>query len=129
MATRAVTQAYDDAMRPSGLRATQYGLLLGIRRLAPVSAAALEAAMLADQTTLARALKVLEKEGLIRRASHPDRRMKRIELTPAGRARLARAHRLWRQAQARMVALIGARGWSEMRRRLGILLQAARPGG
>jgi DNA-binding MarR family transcriptional regulator len=126
MATRAVTQIYDDAMRPCGLRVTQYGLLLRIRRLEPVSAAALEDALLADQTTLARALKVLEADGLIRRAPHPDKRIKRIELTAKGRKRLAQAHRLWAAAQSRMVGLIGAAAWDDTRRRLGRLLQAAR---
>jgi DNA-binding MarR family transcriptional regulator len=124
MATRAVTQVYDDAMRPSGLRVTQYGLMMRIERLQPVSAAALEGSLHADQTTLARALKVLENDGLIRRVPNPDKRVKRIALTAAGRKRLAHARRLWTEAQANMVGLIGDAAWKDTRRRLGKLLKA-----
>ena len=122
--TRAVTQIYDDAMRPAGLRITQYSLLVRIARLGPVSAAALVGALHADQTTLARALKLLEKDRLVRRAPQPDRRVKRIELTPQGRRKLAEARVLWDQAQRRAVGLIGQADWSDLRGRLGLLLAA-----
>ena len=134
--TRAVTQIYDDAMRPAGLRVTQYGLLMRIDRLGPVSAAALVGALHADQTTLARALKLLEKSGLVHRAPHADQRAKPIELTAQGRRKLARARKLWLGAQQRMVGLMGERDWLDMRVRLGDLLgvaakesRAARPRG
>ena len=81
--------------------------------------------MHADQTTLARALKVLENDGLIRRVPNPDKRVKRIALTAAGRKRLAHARRLWTEAQANMVGLIGDAAWKDTRRRLGRLMEAA----
>lgn len=124
MATRAVTQIYDDAMRPSGLRVTQYSLLARIARLQPVNAATLEDEMYADQTTLARALKVLEKDGLIRRVPNPDKRVKQIELTQAGRKRLVDARELWAAAQADIVGLIGDAAWKDTRTRLVRLLDA-----
>lgn len=125
MATRAVTQLYDDALRPSGLRVTQYGLLGRIERLQPISAAALESSLYADQTTLARALKVLEKDGLIRRVANPDKRVKKIELTTQGGKRLAHARALWREAQDRMVGRIGKDAWRGMHDGLIRLLDAA----
>ena len=134
--TRAVTQLYDDAMRPAGLRITQYGLLSRIARLGPVSAAVLVDSLHADQTTLARALKLLEQDGLVRRAPHSDRRAKRIELTAEGGRKLAEARKLWLAAQQRMVGLIGEAEWRAMRGRLNGLLgvaakesRAARPRG
>lgn len=122
--TRAVTQIYDDAMRPSGLRVTQFGLLSRISRLQPVSAARLVDSLHADQTTLARALKLLEGEGLVRRAAQADRRLKRIELTASGERKLTEARKLWSGAQVRMIALIGERAWREARSRLGSVLAA-----
>lgn len=88
--TRAVTRLYDDAMRPAGLRITQFSLLSRISRLQPVSAARLVESLHADQTTLARALKLLEGEGLMRRAAQADRRLKRIQLTGVGERKLPR---------------------------------------
>lgn len=111
MATRAITQLYDEAMRPSGLRVTQYSMLTRIARLQPVNAAVLESSLYADQTTLARALKVLEKDGLIRRVANPDKRIKRIELTALGRKRVDHARKLWVEAQGRMVGQIGKDTW------------------
>ena len=124
MATRAVTQLYDDAMRPSGLRVTQYSLLSRIERLQPISASALESSLYFDQTTLARALKVLEKDGLIRRAPNPDRRVKKIELTPLGLKRVAQARTLWRAAQDRMVGKIGKGMWKDTRDGLNRMMDA-----
>ena len=127
--TRAVTQYYDDAMRPVGLRITQYGLLVRIGQLQPVSAAALVDALHADQTTLARALKVLEKEGLIHRASAAtgakDQRVKAVALTALGRRRVAEARKLWRRAQQHMVGLIGDARWGATRQGLQRVLAAA----
>lgn len=124
MATRAVTQLYDDAMRPSGLRVTQYSLLSRIERLQPISASALESSLYFDQTTLARALKVLEKDGLIRRATNPDKRTKTIELTALGRKRVGHARTLWAEAQARLVGLIGRDAWRGTHEGLGRVLNA-----
>ena len=122
MVTRAVTQIYDDTMRPSGLRVTQFSLLSRIDRLGPVSAANLVDAVHADQTTLARALKVLEGDGLIHRVPQADQRVKLIELTAKGRKRLTDARQNWRQAQARMIDQIGRKEWDDMRLRLGGIL-------
>ena len=122
--TRAVTQLYDDAMRPAGLRITQFSLLSRISRLQPVSAAQLVDSLHADQTTLARALKLLENEGLVHRVAEADRRQKRIRLTGAGERKLAAARKLWARAQSRMVALIGERQWIAARAQLGGLLAA-----
>lgn len=127
MVTRAVTQLYDDAMRPSGLRVTQYSLLSRLERLGPVSAASLVDPLHADQTTLARALKVLEGDGLIQRAPQADQRVKLIELTAKGRKRVAAARQIWRQAQARMLDQIGREQWDDMRRHLGGILGALGP--
>jgi DNA-binding MarR family transcriptional regulator len=122
--TRAVTQLYDDALRPAGLRITQYSLLSRIRRLQPVSAGALVDTLHADQTTLARALKLLEQEGLVVRAAETDRRLKRIKLTEAGERKYQEARKLWTETQHRVVATIGPGRWREAHRRLGEMLAA-----
>lgn len=118
MATRAITQRYDDALRASGLRVTQYSLLSRIERLQPISAAALVDSLIADQTTLARALKVLEQDGLIRRVTNTDKRVKRIELTEKGGLRVAHARRLWRVAQDDLVRRVGQQEWRDTRSQL-----------
>src|SRR5687768_15012389 len=74
--TRAVTQLYDDVLRPSGLRVTQFGILAAIARLGEANLKQLEDALALDQTTLTRSLSLLERDGVIERAPHPDGRIK-----------------------------------------------------
>ena len=59
-AARAVTQYYDDALRPSGIRATQFSLLSAIKEFGTVSIGALAEESVMDRTTLTRNLKLLK---------------------------------------------------------------------
>jgi hypothetical protein len=48
MVTRAVTQLYDDVLRPSGLRVTQFSILATIARLGEANLKQLEDALAID---------------------------------------------------------------------------------
>ena len=100
---RAVTQLYDDTLRPSGLRITQFTLLVPITRLAD--------ALDLDRTTLARDLKPLTERGLLEITAGQDKRTRMVRLTVQGREAIARAYPLWRQAQARIVQGSEADRW------------------
>ena len=125
MATRVVTQLYDDALRPSGLRVTQFSMLAAIARLGEANLRQLEEALAIDQTTLTRSLGLLERDGLTERVDNPDRRVKAMRLTAKGRATLAAARPLWSLAQDRVLRELGAKGWADARRRLAHLLEVA----
>src|SRR5258706_14888119 len=56
MVTRVVTQLYDDCLRPSGLRVTQFSILAAVARLGEASLKQLEDELAIDQTTLTRGL-------------------------------------------------------------------------
>jgi DNA-binding MarR family transcriptional regulator len=100
---RAVTQLYDDALRPSGLRITQFTLLVGVAISEPVPITRLADALDLDRTTLARDLGPLTERGLVEVSAGDDRRTRVVRLTRQGRDAIARAYPLWRQAQARLV--------------------------
>ena len=125
MATRVVTQLYDDVLRPSGLRVTQFSMLAAIARLGEANLRQLEEALAIDQTTLTRSLGLLERDGLTERAAHPDRRIKALRLTAKGRAVLGTARPLWRRAQEMVLRELGSKGWAEARRRLAHLQDVA----
>lgn len=122
MATRAVTQFYDDSLRAAGLKSTQFSLLAAAATTgtAPISRLANQMAM--DRTTLTRNLKPLVDGGLLRIEAGADRRVRRVTVTADGEAALARALPLWRQAQTRMIDRLGDERWGELLR----LLQTAR---
>ena len=72
MVSRVVTQLYDDCLRPSGLRVTQFSILAAAARLGEASLKQLGDELANDQTTLTRSLTLLECDGVLERASHPD---------------------------------------------------------
>jgi DNA-binding MarR family transcriptional regulator len=102
-ATRAVTAAYDAALRPVDLRITQFSILRILERLGPVGVTrlALEAAL--DRSTMGRNLDPLERRGLVRLSVNAaDQRERVAALTETGRAALSAALPLWQAAQARV---------------------------
>lgn len=106
-ATRAVTQLYDDALRPTGLRITQFSLLVVIHFAGKATITDLAEMAVMDRTTLKRNLEVLEQEGLVRIRPGPDARVRQVRLTPAAREKLEQALPYWAKAQARMAAGLG----------------------
>ena len=106
-AARAVTQMYDEFLRPSGLRATQFSLLMLIRGMGPVRITDLAEEAVMDRTTLKRNVELLEREGLVRIEPGEDARVREVRLTPAAEERLAEALPLWRRAQARVTSELG----------------------
>ena len=74
MAMRSVTRAYDEALRPLGLRATQLLLLVAIAAEGAMSISALADTIGMDRSTLTRNVQPLEEEGLIQRGGEGWRR-------------------------------------------------------
>src|SRR5712664_4668191 len=125
MASRAVTQLYDDDLRPSGLRVTQYSILAMIARMGEANLRQLEDTLAIDQTTLTRSLNLLERYGVTERVPHPDGRIKAMRLTAKGRRALEVARPLWAQAQDKVLRELGTKAWADAQRRLAHLLDAA----
>lgn len=98
-AARAVTQHYDEALRPIGLRATQFSMLTVIRGRGPLSIQELARHLVMDRTTLTRNLRPLRETGYVDVEPGTDRRVREISLTDKGNKVLAQAFPLWREAQ------------------------------
>jgi len=110
-ATRLITQYYDRALAPAGLRSTQYSLLslLSMIGEAPMQDVAFVLAM--DRTTLTRNLNPLLKMGLVKVTMGSDRRSRPLAITPQGLAALEKALPYWQAAQAHIVETLGADRW------------------
>src|SRR5689334_16622792 len=87
-AARAVTQIYESALEPSGLKATQISLLVALALRGPLPLTRLASSLVMDRTTLTRNLMPLRKKGWIANERGPDRRERSVALTRAGRATL-----------------------------------------
>ena len=125
MAARAVTRAYDDALRRAGLRATQFAVLVAVEREGAMSITALAAALGMDRTTLTRNLAPLVKMGLIAVGVEGWRRSRAVGITKKGRSRLREALPLWSRAQENLRGKLGGREWTGVRDSLDQLIQAA----
>jgi len=125
MVTRAVTQLYDDVLRPSGLRVTQFSLLATLAHLGEANLRQLEQRLAVDQTTLTRSLALLERDGVIERVPHPDGRIKAMRPTAKGRRVLDVAWPLWTQAQRLVLRELGTKAWADAKRRLARLRDVA----
>jgi len=125
MAARAVTRAYDDALRPVGLRATQLAVLVAIAVEGAMSITALAKFMIMDRSTLTRNLRPLEGEGLVAVGLEGWRRSRTIEVTEKGRLRLAEALPLWKQAQETLRRKLGEQNWINIHNDLDRLIRAA----
>ena len=125
MVSRAVTQLYDDILRPSGLRVTQFSILATMARRGEANLRQLERALAIDQTTLTRSVNLLERDRMIERLPNPDGRVKAMRLTGKGKRLLDMARPLWAQAQDRVLRELGQPAWADAQRRLARLLHVA----
>src|ERR1700730_16330140 len=124
MAARAVTRAYDRALRPCGLRSTQFAILVAASVAGGIPLHRLAEALGLERTTLTRNLAAIEREGLIEVAD-VDGRPRKVIVLPAGETLLTQALLLWNQAQQRLREKLGEEGWSSLRDSLGDLAKFA----
>ncbi|MGH9831246.1 MAG: MarR family winged helix-turn-helix transcriptional regulator [Blastocatellia bacterium] len=124
-AGRALTRLYDEELRPSGLRITQYGILGVTMAMEPVTVTHLAEETVTDRTTLTRNLKILEDRGFISIREGNDRREREVSLTTEGREALKAAYPFWKKAQARVMKELGDR-WDSLREGLAALVDLSR---
>src|SRR5215217_8954085 len=106
-AARALTQLFDEALAPSGLRATQFTLLVTSRLMGESTINELAERMAMDRTTLSRNLKPLMRSGLLEVRAGEDGRTRLVRVTPAGERALEESYPLWQQAQQQTVSVLG----------------------
>jgi DNA-binding MarR family transcriptional regulator len=115
---RAVTRMYDLALQESGIRSTQFAILVGIAKNQPVAIGALADVLIIDRTTLTRSLRLLQKEGLITISDRSIMRQRFLSITPKGERTLERSLPVWRKAHERFIATVGSDYWTELRNEL-----------
>ena len=114
-AARVVTQFYDSALRPSGLRIPQFTLLQALNHAPGVSQKHLAELLAMDSTTLTRTLALLRRKGWLRSEAGTDRRELRLLLTPAGQREYRRVFPYWQSAQRRLREALGEASWNQLR--------------
>jgi DNA-binding MarR family transcriptional regulator len=126
-ATRILAEVFDDALRPHGLKGTQFTLLAAVGLQGEATVGGLAEALDADRTTLTRTLAPLERDGLLESRPGADRRERRMALTDAGERTLAEAYPAWHRAQASIVEGLGTADWERLMAGLAAVRDLGRP--
>src|SRR5271170_2925520 len=113
-AVRVVNQFYDNELRPSGMRVTQFTLLQALNEVPEVSQKQLAELLEIDSTTLTRTLAPLRRKGWLRSEAGNDRRELRLSLTRAGKRRYDQALPYWQTAQKGMEQALGKRNLGQL---------------
>lgn len=121
--SRQITNIYDEALRPTGLKVTQFSLLSALRNFGPLSVAALAKIIHTDTTSMSRALRPVMEAGWVSVQAGSDRRSKLVALTRKGRQTLASAVPHWQEAQGRISDLLGRSEKKTLDRQLDELAQ------
>jgi DNA-binding MarR family transcriptional regulator len=128
-ASRALTQMYDQELRPEGLRGTQFTILQALTLAGEVTQGRLGGILAIDSTTLTRTLRIMRRDGWVRMQQGEDRREWRLGLTKEGEALYKRALPAWERTQKRVRKRTGDVEWEQLMRLTNGLTQAVIEGG
>ena len=96
---RELTRVYEAKLRPHGLKATQFSILVALAAVGPKPIGMLAAGLGLERTTLTRGADLLIRDGLIAETRSEDSRERQIKLTARGRRKLEAAYPAWKAAQ------------------------------
>jgi DNA-binding MarR family transcriptional regulator len=114
-ATRRITQGYDTALAGTGLRVTQFSLLVMVHHLGAPTMKVLARMLNSDPTTVTRNIQGLTKRRLLTLSPGQDLRERKVILTTPGRTMLLRAFPNWRKAQSHVVASLNRAELTKLR--------------
>jgi DNA-binding MarR family transcriptional regulator len=109
---RALSQLYDDAVRPLGLKTTQFTILQALSLTGEVSQGRLGEILALDSTTLTRTLAIMKRRNWVAMRQGRDGRERLISLSKAGREQLDLASPAWQAVQDRLRLQLGDERWS-----------------
>ena len=107
---RVVTNLYDDALRPLGLKVSQLNILVVTARLGLARPAQVCDILQLDASTLSRNVKPLHAHGWLQVVPEEDARAQPFRLTPKGKRLIEKAVPAWKEAQRQATELLGDEG-------------------
>ncbi len=108
--SRVITSIYDQEMRPFGVNASQFSMLVSIAKMGKASRAELGRANHLERSTSTRNLQLMLDDGWAEEIATEKGRSRPIVLSKAGRELLHSAMPAWRAAQATAERLLGEEG-------------------
>ncbi len=110
MLSRMITNIYDSAMLPFGIKLNQMSILSLVYLGGEVGYDTLCKRLKMEKSTASRNIERMKKKGWIEIVPAQDERRKLLKVTPAGEEILGRVHGAWEKAQIKAVSLLGEEG-------------------
>jgi DNA-binding MarR family transcriptional regulator len=107
MLNRAVTNIYDDALRPLGLKVSQMNILVAAGKMGTARPVEVCERLHLDVSTLSRNVERMKTRGWLEVIPDDDGRTQPFRLTSAGRKLVERAASAWKKAQKQAKSLLG----------------------
>ena len=107
---RVVTNLYDDALRPLGLKVSQLNILVVTAKVGLARPARMCEILQLDASTLSRNVKPLQAHGWLEVVPDEDARAQPFRLTPQGKRLIEKAVPAWEEAQRQATELLGSEG-------------------
>ena len=107
MLNRVVTNIYDEALRPLGLKVSQMNILVAAATMGTARPAAVCERLHLDVSTLSRNVERMKARGWLEVVPDEDGRAQPFRLTARGRKLLEQAAPAWKEAQEEVKALLG----------------------
>ena len=107
---RVVTNFYDDALRPLGLKVSQLNILVVTAKLGLARPAQVCAMLQLDTSTLSRNVERMRAHGWLEVVPDEDARAQPFRLTSQGRRLIEKAVPAWEEAQRQAAELLGDEG-------------------
>lgn len=107
MLNRAVTNLYDDALRPLGLKVSQMNILVATGKLGTARPADVCGHLHLDVSTLSRNVERMKARGWLEVVPDEDGRAQPFRLTSQGRRLLEKAAPAWKIAQQQAKEILG----------------------
>jgi DNA-binding MarR family transcriptional regulator len=108
MLNRVVTNIYDDALRPLGLKVSQMNILVAAAKMGTARPAEVCERLHLDVSTLSRNVDRMKARGWLEVVPAEDGRSQPFRLTDQGKKLLEKAIPSWDEAQDRVKELLGA---------------------
>lgn len=107
MLNRVVTNIYDDALRPLGIKVSQMNILVAAGKMGLARPAVVCEHLHLDVSTLSRNVERMKSKGWLEVVADEDARAQPFQLTREGRRLLERAAPAWQKAQQEAQTLLG----------------------
>lgn len=125
---RVITNLYDEAFRPLGLKISQANILVVAAKLGVARPAQVCELLNLDASTLSRNVERMQAKGWLEVVPEEDGRSQPFRLTAQGRKLLEKAVPAWEEAQEQATALLGEAGVEMLHKVTRPLGLSAKPG-